>query len=168
VRALAPVVLAVVVAACAPTAPEPGRPTTVARVCDQPDGSRVRLTGYLRYRRGMMSFCSTLNGHQTCDLALYEGAATPPDFDIMAPPAGPEAPNAKLSVSVGGEPGQVDAIPRRFTAEDVQMHLDGGTRVSDGGHVVIDGKLSVIPQAPGQPPGPRQCFVTVDWAKPAA
>jgi hypothetical protein len=162
------VLLAAVVAACAPTAPAAGKPTPVASVCDQPDGSRVRLDGYLRYRRGLLSFCHERNGATTdCDLALYADAARPADFDVLAPPpAGPDPVQAALTLKIGKSPSQMEDIPERFSAADIKVHLDGGSVAGDGGHVVVDGKLSVIPQSPGQA-GPKQCYVTVDWAKPA-
>ena len=68
--ALALAGVAAALAACGP--PEAGKPVSIAELCNQPDGSRVRLDGWLRYRRGLLSFCSETNGQATsCDLVLY-------------------------------------------------------------------------------------------------
>jgi hypothetical protein len=57
---LAGVIAALLVAGCSKSAPPPGKSVGVEQVCSEPDGSRVRLTGYVRYRRGLMSFCSSI------------------------------------------------------------------------------------------------------------
>jgi hypothetical protein len=164
---LAAAALLAALVACTPSPPTPGKPVAIGEVCDQPDGSRVRLTGYLRYRRGLMSFCSTFSGRETCDLALYEDATTPPDFDILHPATGPEPVQAKLDVAVGGGPGRIDAIPREFKPSDIQLHLADGAKVSDGAHVTVDGELSVIPPSPGAAPAAKSCYLKVDWATAA-
>src|SRR5688572_18516442 len=86
---------------CSKSPPPPGKPVALAAACNEPDKSRLRLTGYLRYRRGLMSFCSTYGGNKTCDLELYESAERPPTFDIMKPRVGPAPVTARLSVPVG-------------------------------------------------------------------
>lgn len=157
--------LAAGLAACSP--PEPGKPVSIADLCNQPDGSRVRLDGWLRYRRGLLSFCSATNGQTTsCDLALYADETRPPDFNVMAPrPSGPEPLQARLTVKVGSGAGKMEDLPQRFEASDVQLHLEGGKVATDGDRVVIDGKLSVIPPMPGKENEPKTCFVYVDRAQ---
>jgi hypothetical protein len=150
--------------ACTKSAPPPGKVVTVETVCNEADGARVRLTGYVRYRRGLLSFCSTYGGHKTCDLELYEGEAKPADFDIMRPSKEPEAPSAKLSVPVGDSPGQMNDLPDKFRDSDVIVHLAGKASASDGTRITIDGPVSVIPGDPKTPQAPKSCFVTVDWA----
>ena len=71
--------------ACSKSAPPPGKVVAIENLCNEADASRVRITGYIRYRRGLMSFCSSYGGKQTCDLALYAGPEKPPDFNIMRP-----------------------------------------------------------------------------------
>lgn len=160
--------VAATLAACGP--PQPGMPVSVADLCDQPDDSRVRLDGYLRYRRGLLSFCSETDGKATsCDLALYADATRPQDFNVLGPPrTGPEPPQARLTVPVGDGAGRMKDLPERFKPSDVQLHLEGGGTATDGDRVVIDGKLRVIPAMPGEESKPKLCFVYVDWAKPAA
>ncbi len=165
VRAPGLVVLCGVAAlACSKKAPPAGVPTPIAKVCDGADGSRVRLVGTLRYRRGLMSFCSSFGGKETCDLALYDSAERPADWDITRPTKGPEPLHARLSVPVGGQPGDMETLPEKFTAADVKLHLAGGGVATDGTQVTIDGTLSVIPPDPQKPDAPKQCFVTVEWA----
>lgn len=166
-RTLSLVIAACTLAACGP--PPAGTPATIDRVCDQPDDSRVRLDGHLRYRRGLLSFCETVNGKTTtCDMALYADAAKPADFNVMAPPTpGPEPLNARLTVRIGSGPGQMDDIPDRFTGRDIRLHLEGGTTATDGDRVVVDGKVNIIPTSPDGA-SPKSCYITVDWAKPAA
>lgn len=163
-------VAAGLLASCAATAPEPGKPTTVAAVCDQPDGSRVRLEGYIRYRRGLLSFCHATNGQTTdCDMALYADATPPADFNVMAPPpTGPEPAHARLTLKIGQSPGRMDDIPDHFSASDIKVHLDGGTTAGEGAHVRIDGKVSIIPPTPGELASSKSCWVDVDWAAPVA
>lgn len=151
---------------CSKSAPPAGKLVTAAQVCDEADGSRVRLTGYLRYRRGLLSFCSNYGGHETCDLALYEGAAAPPDFDVMRPQTGPELPFTKLSVPVGAAPGEMDDLPQKFAAADVHLHLPNDGVATESSRVTIDGKLSVIPGDPTKPGAPKACYVNVEWAMP--
>jgi len=95
----------------------------------------VRLSGYLRYRRELLSFCSTFGGHKTCDLQLYAAAAPPPDFDIMHPATGPEPISAKLSVPVGKQPGEMDELPEKFVATDIRLHLANDAVAPEGAHV---------------------------------
>jgi len=156
----------VALCACSKSQPAAGKAVPVDQVCNETDGSRVRLTGYLRYRRGLMSFCSTYGGHKTCDLELYRDAAKPPDYDIMRPATGPDPVTAKLSVPVGKQPGEMDDLPEKFTEADIKLHLPNDALVPEGGHVTIDGKLSVIPGDPKQPSAPKSCFVNVEWASP--
>lgn len=151
-------------AACPASPPPPGKAVAIEGLCEHQDGSRVRLSGTLRYRRGLMSFCSTFHGAQSCDLALLVDTAAPPDFNVLHPNTGPAPVQAKLSVPVGGAPGRMDSIPERFKPADIQLHLEGGGTATDGDRVTIDGKLSVIPSAEA---GPKSCFVYVDWASPA-
>lgn len=157
--------VAATLAACGP--PEAGKPVSIAELCNQPDGSRVRLDGWLRYRRGLLSFCSETNGQATsCDLALYADEARPQDFNVMGPPrTGPEPLQARLTVKVGGGAGKMEDLPERFQTSDVKLHLDGGKLATDGDRVLIDGKLAVIPPLPGKESEPRTCFVYVDWAQ---
>jgi hypothetical protein len=126
----------------------------------------VRLTGYLRYRRGLLSFCSNYGGHKTCDLALYEGAAAPPDFDVMRPQTGPELPHTQLSVPVGAQPGEMDELPKKFQGSDVHLHLPNDGVATEGSRITVDGKLSVIPSDPAKPNAPKACYVSVEWAAP--
>jgi hypothetical protein len=148
---------------CSKSAPAPGKVVKIGEVCNEADASRVRLTGHLRYRRGLMSLCSSFGGHETCDLELYESAERPADFDIMRPRTGPEPVAAKLSVPVGSRPGEMDPLPKKFKESDIQLHLDSAANATDGSRVTIDGKLSVIPRDPKTPNAPRSCFVTVEW-----
>jgi hypothetical protein len=154
------------VVACAKSAPPAGKAVAVEQTCSGEDGSRVRVSGYLRYRRGLLSFCSTYGGHKTCDLELYRDAEAPPDFSIMHPAKGPEPVLVKLSVPVGKQPGEMDELPDKFSASDVRMHLPNEAIAAEGAHVTVDGKLSVIPSDPKTPKAPRACFVNVDWATP--
>lgn len=126
----------------------------------------MRLSGYLRYPRGLLSFCSTFGGHKTCDLELYRDATAPPDFDIMHAATGPAPVLAKLSVPVGKQPGEMDELPEKFQAADVRVHLPNDAVAAEGAHVTLDGKLSVIPSDPKTPNAPKACFVNVDWATP--
>lgn len=162
-RRAAAAVAALLVAACAASAPDPGKVVAIERLCDEPDDTRVRLTGWLRYRRGLMSFCQTFGGRETCDLALYATAEAPTDFDVMRPQTGPEPAHARLSVPVGGSPGQMDDLPERFLPSDVKLRLEGGGVATEGTRVTIDGKLSVIPGGDA----PKSCYVDVEWAQPA-
>jgi hypothetical protein len=150
-------------AGCSKSAPAPGKAVKVGDVCNEPDESRVRLEGYLRYRRGLMSFCSTYGGHETCDLELYESGERPADYDIMRPQTGPAPVSAKLSVPVGNGTGEMDDLPKKFKDSDIKLHLQSGANATDGSHIFIDGKLSVIPGDPKAPSAPKSCFVTVEW-----
>lgn len=153
--------------ACSKSAPAPGKVVKIGDVCNEPDASRVRLTGFLRYRRGLMSFCSSYGGHKTCDLELYESAEPPPDFDIMRPRTGPPPVTAKLSVPVGERAGEMDDLPKKFKDSDIKLHLPSGANALEGSHIIVDGKLSVIPTDPKAPTAPKSCFVTVEWASDA-
>jgi hypothetical protein len=163
-RALLLVLTATAAVACSKSAPAPGTVTAIPQVCAGADGSRVRLSGTLRYRRGLMSFCSNFGGKMTCDMALYESAERPPDFDLMRKPTGPEPVHARLSVPVGGAPGEMEQPPKKFTEADIKVHLADGKTAGDGTPVTVDGKLSVIPPDPAKPDAPKQCYVTVEWA----
>lgn len=151
---------------CSKAAPPAGKVVAAEQVCNEADGSRVRVSGYLRYRRGLMSFCSSYGGKKTCDLALYATAAAPPDFDLLRPAKGPEPVNVRLSVPVGTEPGEMDELPKKFAAGDVRLHLPNDGVATESSRVTIDGKLSVIPADGSQPNAPKSCFVTVEWAAP--
>ena len=153
---------------CSKTAPEPGKVVKVGDVCNEADGSRVRVSGYLRYRRGLMSFCSTFGGHETCDLELYESGERPQDFDVMRPRTGPEPVTAKLSVPVGTRTGEMDELPKKFTDADVKLHMPAGGNATDGSLITIDGKLSVIPGDPKAPSSAKNCFVAVEWVTAGA
>ena len=163
---IASCVLSFLVSACSKSAPPPGKAVAIDQVCSEADGSRVRLTGHVRYRRGLLSFCSTIGGHKTCDLALYAGAEPPADFNVMRPSKGPEPVHARLSVPVGDQPGEMADLPEKFQASDVRVHLPGGATAAEGTRITIDGKLSVIPGDPKAPTAPKSCFVNVDWATP--
>lgn len=152
-------VAGVLVAGCAKSAPAPGKTVALENVCNEADGSRVRLVGYLRFPRELMSFCATLNGKTTCDLSLYAGPDKPADYDIMHPRTGPEPVHAKLSIPVGSAPGEMNELPKNFSDSDVVLHLQGDKKATDGTRITIDGKLSVIPGST-----PKSCFVTVEWA----
>ena len=147
--------------ACHKSAPAPGKVVALASVCNEPDGSRVRVSGYVRYERSMLSFCSNFGGHKTCDLELYETAAAPADFDVLTPQKGPAPTTAKLSVSIGREPGQMDELPEKFSAAEIKLHLPNDALAGDGAHATLDGTLSVIPGST-----PKSCFINVDWATP--
>jgi hypothetical protein len=71
-------------AACSKSAPPPGKSVALDQVCDEPAGGHVRLTGYVRYRREMLSFCSSFGGHKTCDLQLFR-APRRDSFLFMTP-----------------------------------------------------------------------------------
>jgi hypothetical protein len=159
-------VLALLASACSKSAPPPGKPVAIGAACNEPDKSRLRLSGYLRYRRGLMSFCSSYGGHKTCDLELHESAERPAAFDIMKPSVGPVPVTAKLSVPVGSRPGEMDELPEKFTDGDVKLHLPQDAVAAEGAHVVIDGVVSVIPGDPKAPTAPKACYVTVEWATP--
>ncbi|HVY30259.1 MAG TPA: hypothetical protein VHB79_27065 [Polyangiaceae bacterium] len=161
-----PLLLLAALCGCSKSQPPAGKAVAVDQVCNEADGSRVRLTGYLRYRRGLMSFCSTFGGHKTCDLELYRDSAKPPDYDIMHPATGPAPVTAKLSVPVGKRPGEMDDLPEKFSESDIKLHLPNDALAPEGGRVTIDGKLSVIPGDPKQPSAPKSCFVNVEWASP--
>lgn len=149
---------------CSKAAPPPGKAVSVGAVCNEPDQSAVRLDGYLRYRRGLMSFCSNYGGHKTCDLELHEQAERPPDFDIMKPSTGPAPVTAKLSVPVGDGPGEMDDLPAKFKDSDIKLHLPQGASAVEGTRVLVDGTVTVIPGDPKTPNAPKACFVTVKWA----
>ena len=149
---------------CSKSAPAPGKLVKIAEACNEPDASRVRLAGFLRYRRGLLSFCSNYGGHKTCDLELYESAKPPAEFDIMRPHTGPEPVTAKLSVPVGERAGEMDDLPKKFKDSDIKLHLPSGATALEGSRIIIDGPVSVIPSDPKTPNAPKSCFVTVDWA----
>ncbi|MET0794332.1 MAG: hypothetical protein ABW061_22610 [Polyangiaceae bacterium] len=149
---------------CSKSAPAPGKAVALDQVCNEADGGHVRLTGYVRYRRGLLSFCSTFGGHKTCDLELSASAEAPPDFDILHPAKGPEPVSARLSVPVGDHPGEMDDLPEKFKTSDIKVHLPNGAVAGDGSKITIDGVLSVIPSDPKAPAAPKACFVTLEWA----
>ena len=151
-------------AGCSKSAPTPGKAVAIEQVCNEPDHGRVRLTGYVRYRREMLSFCSTFGGHKTCDLNLNASAEAPPDFDLLHPAKGPEPVSARLSVPVGNQPGEMDDLPDKFKTSDIKVHLPGGALAGDGSKVTIDGVVSVVPGDPKAPAAPKSCFVTLEWA----
>lgn len=148
---------------CSKSAPEPGKLVKIGEVCNEADASRVRLTGYLRYRRGLTSPCSNFGGHETCELELHESGERPQDFDIMRPRTGPEPVTAKLSVPVGSRTGEMDALPKNFRGADIKLHLKSGGNATEAAHITIDGTVSVIPGDPKAPSAPKRCFVTVEW-----
>jgi hypothetical protein len=166
-RSVAALLLVIGVVACSKSAPPPGKAVAVASVCDEADKSRVRLDGYLRYRRGLMSFCSSYGGKKTCDLALYESAERPPAFDIMRAQRGPEPVTARLSVPVGDRPGEMDDLPEKFKDSDIKLHLAADAVAAEGAHVVVDGVVNVVPGDPKTPNAPKSCYVTVEWASGA-
>jgi hypothetical protein len=73
----------ILVSACSKSAPAPGKPVAIEQVCSEADGCRVRLTGHIHSRRGLLSFCSTIGGYETCDLAPYATAEPPADFNVI-------------------------------------------------------------------------------------
>lgn len=148
---------------CSKSAPPPGKAVKIADVCNQPDESRVRLDGFLRYRRGLMSFCSTYGGHKTCDLELYENGERPPEFNIMRPRTGPEPVTAKLSVPVGERAGEMDDLPKKFKDTDVKLHLPKGADAVEGSRIIVDGTVRVIANDPKTPNAPKSCYVKVEW-----
>jgi hypothetical protein len=152
------------VAGCAKSAPAPGKAVTVENACNEADGTRVRVTGFLRYRRGLLSFCSNYGGKKTCDLTLYASAEAPADWNPMLPSKGPEPAQLKLSVPVGDAPGEMAELPDKFSAKDIAVHLPGGATASEGAKLTIDGKLSVAPGASAAQP--KTCWVNVEWATP--
>jgi hypothetical protein len=163
-RCLATLLVVLGVLGCSKSAPPPGKVVAVAAVCNEADKSRVRLDGYVRYRRGLMSFCSSYGGRKTCDLALHESAERPPAFDIMRPRTGPEPVTARLSVPVGDRPGEMDELPEKFKDSDVVLHLAQDAVATEGAHVLVDGIVNVIPGDPKAPQAPQSCYVTVEWA----
>jgi hypothetical protein len=155
----------VLLAGCQKSAPAPGKVVNIGGLCGEADGTRVRLTGYVRYPRGMFGSCDTFSGQKTCELALYASPEAPPDFNIFKPEKGPEPVHARIDVPVGDGPGQMKELPDKFTAADVSLHLPDNAAASEGGHVTIDGKLSVVPTDPkATPKAAPSCFVTVEWA----
>ena len=156
--------VACVSAGCSKSAPPPGKVVALDQVCNEPDGGHVRLTGYVRYRREMLSFCSSFGGHKTCDLQLSASAEAPPDFDVMHPQKGPEPVSARLSVPVGDHPGEMDELPDKFKTSDIKVHLPNAALAGDGSKLTIDGVVSVIPSDPKAPAAPKSCFVTLEWA----
>lgn len=152
-----------VATACSKSEPAPGKAVKIGDVCNEPDQSRVRLQGFLRYRRDMLSFCSSIRGRETCDLELYESSERPPEFDIMRPRVGTAPVTAKLSVVVGDDPGEMNSLPKKFQASDIAVHLKSGANATDGSQITIDGTLSVIPPDPAQPNAAKSCFVNVEW-----
>ena len=156
--------LLVLALGCSKAAPPPGKAVSVSALCNEPDKSHVRLDGYVRYRRGLMSFCSNHGGHKTCDLELYERAERPPAFDIIKPSTGPAPLTAKLSVPVGGDPGEMDDLPGKFEDSDIKLHLPQGAVALEGARVLIDGTVTVIPNDPKTPNAAKTCFAAVKWA----
>jgi hypothetical protein len=158
-------VSASLVVGCKKSPPPPGKVVAIESLCSEPDHARVRIAGYVRYERGLFSSCSTFGGHKTCNLVLYAAPEPPPDFDVMHPSQGPEPLHARLSVPVGDGPGQMTELPDKFSASDVVVHLPNEATAREGGHVTIDGTVSVMPGDPKAPAGPRaSCFINVDWA----
>ena len=149
---------------CSKSAPAPGKVVALDQVCNEADGGRVRLTGYVRYRREMLNFCSTFGGHKTCDLQLNATADAPPDFDLLHPQKGPEPVSARLSVPVGDHPGEMEDLPEKFKTSDIKVHLPNNAVAGDGSKITIDGVVSVIPTDPKAPAAPKSCFVTLEWA----
>ena len=153
----------VALAGCAKSAPEPGKTVSIESACNEADGTRIRATGTLRYRRGLLSFCSSYGGKKTCDLALYATAESPGDWSPLKPNQGPELAQLKLSVPVGDQPGEMKDLPEKFSAQDVAVHVPGGAAASEGSKLTVDGKLRVAPSSPGQP---KTCWLDVEWAAP--
>jgi hypothetical protein len=98
---------------CAKSAPPPGKVVAVENACSEADELPVRVTGYVRYKRGLMSFCSSYGGKKTCDLALYAGPEKPPDFNIMRPQTGPDPVHRGRSGRDGRAAREVHRIGRR-------------------------------------------------------
>ena len=158
------VVVVVALAGCAKSAPAPGKTVSIENACNEPDGTQVRVTGHLRHRRGLLSFCSSYGGKKTCDLALYASAEAPPDWNPMQPRKEPEPAQLKISVPVGDDPGEMSELPEKFEDKDVVVHLPGGAKAAEGTKVTLDGKLSVAPSADASQP--KTCWVNVEWATP--
>ncbi len=151
-------------AGCSKSAPEPGKTVSVENACNEADATRVRVTGYLRYPRGLMSFCSSYGGKKTCDLSLYASAEAPADWNPLQASKGPAPAQLKLSVPVGDAPGEMNELPEKFMAKDVVVHMLGGATAAEGAKVTVDGKLSVAPSA--APTQPKTCWLNVEWAAP--
>jgi hypothetical protein len=149
---------------CSKSAPEAGKSVTVETACNEADATRIRVSGYLRYQRGLLSFCSSYGGKKTCDLALYASAEQPADWNPLSPNKGPELAKLKLSVPVGDAPGEMDEPPEKFSASDIVVHLPGGAKATEGAKLTVDGKLSVAPAA--NPAQPKTCWLNVEWATP--
>lgn len=154
-RTLLAIGLVGAVGACSKSPPAPGKVVAIGSVCNETDGARVRLTGTVRYERGLLSFCSNMGGHKTCDLSLYDQADKPAAFDVMN--KAPEAVHVKISVPVGTSPGEMTELPDKFTASDIVVHLPGKNTATEGSRVTLDGSVSVVP-------GTKNCFVNVEWA----
>ncbi len=153
------------VAGCAKSAPPPGKNVEIESACNEKDQTRVRVSGYLRYERSLLSFCSNYGGHKTCDLMLYASAEKPGDWSPLKRPTGatgPEPVQIKLSVPVGSAPGEMAELPDKFTEKDIVVHLPNKGAAGEGAKVTIDGTLSVV-DTPGQK---KTCWVNVEWAAP--
>jgi hypothetical protein len=154
--------------ACSKARPPRGKPVSLAAVCDEPDGSRVRLRGYLRYVRGLTDPCSTNAGRRRCALELHESSQRPPDPDDAPSPPFVSSKAVKLSFGVGEGPAEMYNLPSNFTGIGVVVHLESGANALDGSNVTVDGV--VTKQAPASPSfeGAKSCLVTVDWIEAGA
>lgn len=147
--------------------PPPGKPVTFDTVCNEPSGTAVQLTGYFRYTRSMSGFfCETRDDRMTCAMSLYETGGEPPSNDIddiIKPDPPKEIRHLQVTVPVGSSPGEMSKLPKRFSADQVHLHLEKGGRADEGGKVTIDG---IVTSYPGQAPiGSRMaCNITMTWA----
>ncbi len=147
---------------CSKSAPPAGKAIDIENACAEKDQTRVRATGYLRYQRSLLSFCSNYGGHKTCDLMLYATPEKPGEWSPLRPKTGPEPAQLKLSVPVGSAPGEMAELPDKFTEKDIVVHLPNKATAPEGAKVTIDGTLSVV-DTPGQK---KSCWVNVEWAQP--
>ncbi len=145
-------------------APPPGKPVSIAAVCDEPMQSRVRLQGFLRFVRGWNDPCSTTEaGLRRCTLELRESNERPPE-DPSASPSAPSA-NVRLSLPVGDGPAAMNNLPSNFTGIGVVVHLESGANAVEGSYITIDGVVTNHSQTTHSPDAAGRCSVDVDWVQ---
>lgn len=159
----------VVAAGCGAKAkrrPPPGKAATFDTVCAEPAGTAVQLTGYFRYTRSMSGFFCVGSDTKSCQMSLYETGGEPPSNDIsdvLRPEPLPEIRNIMVDVPVGGRPGEMSALPKKFSADQVHLHLGGGGVADEGGKVTVDAVVKGSEDA--TPNGARLgCWLDVTWA----
>jgi hypothetical protein len=150
--------------ACAKSPPPGGRVVTLDKACDEPSETDVRITGWFRYPRTMMGFCSSYGGKKTCDMSLYGDPEPPPPRDILHPTKD-QRPRLKLSVPVGDDPGEMAPLPKSYSDADVILHLAGDRKAGEGSKVTVLGKIKVVESAAqGDAPATKTCWLDVAWA----